>query len=116
MPNILLETLGGDRNQINVAYYYDVPANKQLAGAVNSSREPARGTSTNLDQAGKDGLKNGAVYEYLHTFRRPDGWTSQQVRDQLIADRAALAQIAAAEYDERYKYVGLFYNGTSWGG
>lgn len=115
MPNILIETLGGDKSQIRAAYYYDVPAQFQLAGAVDATREPARGSSTNLDQAGKDGLKAGAVFEYIRMFRVQPGQTVDAVKAAMIADRIALQSEALDQYQERFRYVGVFYNGTNWG-
>jgi hypothetical protein len=114
VANIKLETLGGDKRQIRVAFYYDVPVNLQLAGAVDSTREPARGTSTNLDAAGKDGLKAGTVYEYIYPYRRPDGHTAAQVKADLKQAWTDLQQRAADEYKERYQYVGVFFDGTNW--
>lgn len=115
MPNIQLETLGGNKEQITVAFYYDVPANKQLSGAVDSTREPARGAQSALDQAGRDGLKAGSVFEFIYTFRPSPGMTGVQIRAAIVADRAAVAADAASEYESRYRFVGANYNGTVWG-
>lgn len=114
MANIKLETLGGDKRQIRVAFYYDVPVNQQLAGAVDSTREPARGTSTNLDAAGKDGLKAGTVYEYVWTFQGAEGKTAAEVKAILEQAWTDLQSKAAAQYKDRYQYVGVFFDGTNW--
>lgn len=114
MANIRLETLGGDKTQVRVALYYDVPVNLQLAGAVDSSREPARGASTNLDQAGKDGLKAGTVYEYVYLLRGIEGKTGAQIKAALEQAWSDLQAKAAAEYKDRYQYVGVYFDGTNW--
>lgn len=115
MPNVLIETLGGDRKRIRAAYYYDVPVGIQLPGAVDSTREPQRGVDTNLNQAAKDGLKAGTVYEYLRSFDIDPAWTIAEIRSQLEADRLALQAIAAAEYKDKFQFVGRFFDGTDWG-
>jgi hypothetical protein len=116
MPNILLETLGGDKNSINVAFYYDVPVNKRLAGAADSTREPARGTSTNLNAAGKTGLKDGSVYEYIQTVNPNPNMDAAAIKVMLITNRTDLALTAANEYNDKYKFVGVAYNGATWVG
>lgn len=116
MPNILLETLGGDKDSIRVAFYYDVPVNKRLAGAADATREPARGASTNLDAAGKIGLKDGSIYEYIQTVNPNPSMDAASIKTMLLTNRTDLAVTAANEYNEKYRYVGVFYNGTVWGG
>ena len=113
-PNIQIEVLQIDANTVYAAIYYAVPANLQLASAVDVRRAQF---GTRLDAASLLALQNGAIYGEIIT-RTVVGMTPAQIAALLQSEYAAYAATAAKNYADKYRntqYLGKAFDGAAWG-
>jgi len=113
MPNIQIEVLNISADEVSAVFYYDVPVNNQLTGAVDNTRTQP---GTRLDAAGVTGLQAGTVH-FLVVSRNVVGKTPAQIAAMLQSEYTAASSIALADYQNKYtnrQHLGKAYNGTTW--
>lgn len=112
---IQIEILDVDKDTVRAAFYYPVPANIKLPGAVDATRQPS---GTRLAAADLPALQDGTLFEFIVTAI-VTGMTPAQIASALnsmYADATVQAQ-AAAQYSDLYtnkQYLHSAYENAVW--
>jgi hypothetical protein len=107
-----IEVLSGDNDSIEVVYTYPVPAQMQKPLAADPSRVTfgARLTAQEITD-----IKNGTRWQIVRT-ESTKGFSAVRLAQHLEERWTQLQTDAAAEYTNRFQYVGKWFDGTQWQG
>jgi len=110
MPNIRVEILTIEADNISAAFYYQVPAPQRLPDAVDPDRTP-HGVSLSNEE--KQDLKDGKIYEILHTVPLK-GRKPQQVEAMLQQAWAQGNVKALDRYRREFRTTNKAWDGAKW--
>jgi hypothetical protein len=107
-----IEVLSGDNDSIEVVYTYPVPAQMQKPLAADANRIVYGAHLTAQEIAD---IKAGTRWQIVRT-ESTKGFSVARLATHL-EERWTLLQIeAAAEYTNRFQYVGKWFDGSQWQG
>ena len=109
--SILIEILEITGTTGKAAFYYPVPTNIQLPGAADQARVPA---GSRLSAIEIQALKDGTLFEWVLTKKRPPGTSVMQIKQTLENLWTSERLKAAKEYKRLYEGIGFAWDGTTW--
>ena len=114
IPNIQIEILSINSDQVTAAFYYAVPVANQLASAASATRMQF---GTRLDAPSLAALQAGTVYGEVVSRSLVGIVVSTQSATLLQSEYAAFAAQALLNYAGKYtnlQYLGKAFDGTLW--
>lgn len=108
---VQIEILAKEGPVITAVFNYYLTVGQQLATAADPTREVI---GTKLTDPEKQDVKDGKIWQvYVRTGVDP-ALTVGQIGTYLVSRYTADGPAALADYTNKFKWVGKYYNGSSW--